>query len=162
MKIYIFRHAQKEIDFTANPDLNQQGHAQAEVLLQKVLKNELPCPTQLWVSPKRRTQSTFGPLAEHLKLKLKIHEGLLEQVAAENISDFHKRIKGLIEEMTATPHEIIFMCTHYDWLIEVLNILPSDQDFSESKFSHWSSGQHIGFELDEDGLFKFIGVYYLK
>ena len=78
MKIYIFRHAQKALDFSGDPDLTPEGHAQASKLLDRVLKEELSAPTQLWVSPKKRTHSTFRPLSQHYKLPLQSQEALLE------------------------------------------------------------------------------------
>lgn len=157
MKIYLFRHAQKSIDFTGDPDLTPEGHAQASKLLDKVLKNELPRPTELWVSPKRRTQSTFRPLSQHFKLPLINQEALLEQQADENIDQFRSRIEKLFEKAEENKNAIIFLCTHYDWVIEAMSIVACDTDLSTSEFMHWDSCQYVGWEKKSpDDIFEFI------
>lgn len=157
MKIYLFRHAQKAIDFSGDPELNTEGHAQAVKIMEKVLKKELPTPTQLWVSPRRRTRSTFQPLAELLKLPLQEQEALHEQTSGETLMAFHQRIQNLLEGASTQTQDVIFMCSHYDWMVEALVVIPSDTDFSSNyDFAHWNPGQHIGFEILEDGIFKFL------
>ncbi len=157
MKIYIFRHAQKAVDFSGDPDLTLEGHSQAVKLMEKVLKKELPTPTQLWVSPRKRTHSTFRPLAEQLKLPLQVQEALLEQTSDETVIDFRKRVKNLLEAASTKSEDVIFMCSHYDWVVEALAVIPSDTDFSSDyEYSNWSPCQHVGFEISGDGLFKFL------
>ncbi len=156
MKIYLFRHAQKAMDFSGDPDLTAEGHAQASKLLDKVLKNELPVPTELWVSPKKRTHSTFRPLSQHFRLPLQIHEELLEQQGDETLSEFRTRIRKLFESAAEKKDAVVYMCTHYDWVIEAMSVVPSDKDFSDSEFSHWSPCQYAGFTVNKDGIFEFI------
>jgi broad specificity phosphatase PhoE len=156
MKIYIFRHAQKATDFSGDPDLTPEGHAQASKLFDKVLKNELPRPTQLWVSPKKRTHSTFRPLSEHLKIPLETHDSLLEQKSDETVSEFRKRISRLLEAASEKNAEVIFICTHYDWVIEAMAVINADKDLSDGDFQHWTPCQHVGFQVNEDGLFEFL------
>ncbi len=96
MKIYFFRHAQKATDFSGDPDLTVEGHAQASKLLDKVRKQELPQPAELWVSPKKRTHSTFRPLSAHFKLSLQIHEGLLNNKPMKLFSNFRSRIQKVL------------------------------------------------------------------
>lgn len=156
MKIYIFRHAQKAMDFSGDPDLTTEGHGQASTLLNKVLKNEMPVPTQLWVSPRKRTHSTFRPLAEHFKLPLVNQEDLLEQQGDESLQTFRKRITKLLEKAAESKNEVIFMCSHYDWVIEAMAIIPSETDLSDDQFHHWTPCQCTGFEIKSDGLYKFI------
>ncbi|WII73823.1 phosphoglycerate mutase family protein [Bdellovibrio sp. 22V] len=156
MKIYLFRHAQKAMDFSGDPDLTPEGHAQASKLLDKVLKNELPTPTELWVSPKKRTHSTFRPLSQYFKLPMQIHESLLEQQPDETISHFQKRIDALFEEAAQKKNAVVFFCSHYDVVLEAMNVITSDKDLSDSEFSHWSPCQYIGFETDGQGLYEFI------
>ncbi|HWU44260.1 MAG TPA: hypothetical protein VN132_12505, partial [Bdellovibrio sp.] len=117
---------------------------------------ELPTPTQLWVSPRKRTHSTFRPLAEHLRLPLLGQEGLLEQMGNETLSDFRKRVRRLLENAATSADEVVFICSHYDWVVEALAVMPSDTDFSDAEYAHWSPAQHMGFEITPEGLFKFI------
>lgn len=156
MKIYLFRHGQKAMDFSGDPDLTAEGHAQASKLLDKVLKNELPTPTELWVSPKKRTHSTFRPLAQHLGLPLQTQDALLEQKTDENLNEFRERIRKLFESSMERKNEVVFLCSHYDFLVESMNIIPSDKDLSDSEFTHWTPCQYIGFEINADGLYSFI------
>jgi len=156
MKIYVFRHAQKAMDFSGDPDLTPEGHAQASKLLDKVLKEELPRPTELWVSPKKRTHSTFRPLSQHFGLPLVIQESLLEQKSDESVTEFRLRISKTLENAALQKDAVIFMCSHYDWVVEAMAVAPSDKDLSDSEFSHWSPAQHVGFHVNADGVFEFI------
>lgn len=156
MKIYLFRHAQKAMDFSGDPDLTPEGHAQASKILDKVLKSEIPHPTELWVSPKKRTHSTFRPLSQHFNLPLQIQESLLEQKSEENISEFRSRIERLFEGVAQKEDAVVFLCTHYDWVVEAMSIIPSDKDLSSSEFSHWSPAQYVAFEVQQDGIYEFI------
>ncbi|WP_413575183.1 phosphoglycerate mutase family protein [Bdellovibrio sp. HCB290] len=156
MKIYIFRHAQKAMDFSGDPDLTPEGHNQASTLLDLVLKNEMPIPTHLWVSPRKRTHSTFRPLSEHFKLPLENQEDLLEQHGDESLQVFRKRISTLLEKAAESKNEVIYLCSHYDWVIEAMSVIPSETDLSEDRFSHWSPCQGVGFEVAKDGMYKFL------
>ena len=158
MKIYLFRHAQKAMDFTGDPDLTPEGHAQASKLLDRVIKKELTAPTEIWASPKKRTLSTLRPLAQHFSLELKHQDGLLEQQSDETLSQFRARIQRLLDATTASSssEKVIFLCSHYDWVIEAMAIIPCDQDLTESEFSNWTPCQYVAFEVAADGLFKFL------
>ncbi|MNK07445.1 Histidine phosphatase superfamily [compost metagenome] len=156
MIIYIFRHAQKAMDFSGDPDLTDVGHGQALLLLKKVLNVELPTPTQLWTSPKARAQSTFRPLAHHLKIPLQLQDSLLEQTSDEDMSAFRERVRRVLEQTATLKNEVIFVCSHYDWVVEAMAVIPTDKDTSEADFSHWTPAQHVGFKLNDDGIFEYI------
>lgn len=156
MKIYIFRHAQKNRDFSENPDLTESGHQQAHKILELVQRNKLPPPEEIWVSPKRRTHSTMRPLADSLKLNLDIHEFLEEQQGHETIDQFRARIQGTLDQLLKTQSRTVYLCTHYDWLVEAMPLIPSDKDLLDYEFQQWSPAQHIGFELTTEGIYNFI------
>lgn len=156
MKIYFFRHAQKAMDFSGDPDLTPEGHFQASKIVDKVLKNELPSPTELWVSPKKRAASTLRPLAAQLKMHLQLDESLLEQRSDETIKDFRSRIEQVLQRAQEKKSGVIFICSHFDWVVEAMTLLPSDTDLTNSEFSHWSPAQYAGFEISNDGLFHFL------
>jgi len=149
MKIYIFRHAQKAHDFSINPDLTEEGHGQALRLLDRVLQGDVPTPTQLWTSPRKRAQNTFRPLAQHLKKSLQLDEDLLEQKNDETLSAFRERVQNVLNHALQLPEEVIFICSHYDWVIEAMQLVPSDTDLGASEFSHWQPCQYVGFEVRE-------------
>ncbi len=156
MKIYIFRHAQKKRDLTVNPDLTDSGHAQAKKILEAVERQKLPTPDAIWVSPKCRTHSTMRPVSEKLNIPLDIHDHLEEQQSHESIDQFRSRIQAVLEKLPQHPHKTVFMCTHYDWLAEAMPLIPSDKDLLDYDFQQWAPAQHIGFELNSDGIFQFI------
>lgn len=158
MKIYIFRHAQKAMDFSGDPDLNVEGHAQARKVLEMVQRNQLPRPTELWVSPKKRTHSTFRPLSIELHLPLKIHESLLEQHGNESVSEFRKRIEQVLEIAKVDHHSVIFICSHYDWVLEAMSVIPCDTDLTSPEYSHWSPCQFVGLNIGDSGLFEFLEI----
>lgn len=157
MKLYLFRHAQKAMDFSGDPDLTPEGHAQASKLLDRVLKHELTAPTELWVSPKKRTLSTFRPLSKHFGLELQGQEALYEQKSDESISMFRARIQRTLESLTEKKsNDVIYLCSHYDWVVEAMHIIPCDTDLTGSEYSHWNPCQYIQLEADAEGLFHFI------
>ncbi len=161
MKIYIFRHAQKEFSFSNDPELSAEGHSQASQLLTQILNKNLPTPTELWASPKKRAHSTLSPLAKHLCLSIKTSKALNEHQSRESTQDFHSRIEEVLHSVstpakTDSPDQIIFMCSHYDWLLEAMNLIESNTDLSQSKFTHWEPCQYVGFEVDEKGVFNFL------
>lgn len=158
MKIYIFRHAQKAMDFTGDPDLTAEGHAQASKLLDKVLKKDLPFPTEIWSSPKKRALSTLRPLAEHFKLNLISQEALLEQTSEENLQEFRQRIRRFLESCRSKKDSVVYVCSHYDWVAEAMTLIPCDTDLNEADFSHWAPCQYAAFELQADGIFKFLDL----
>lgn len=156
MKIYLFRHAQKAIDFSGDPDLTPEGHQQASKLLEKVLRNELPVPTELWVSPKKRTHSTFRPLAHHFGITLEIKEELLEQQSGESLSEFRNRIENLFSKASDNKNAVVYLCSHYDFVVEAMSVVPCDTDLTNGEFSQWGPCQYIGFEENKDSFFTFI------
>ena len=159
MKIYFFRHAQKAMDFSSDPGLTAEGHAQAQKITEKVFKKELPKPTLLWTSPKKRACSTFQPLAKELGLPLHLEEALLEQRSDESLSDFTKRIRNLCNKASAKSGEVLFICSHYDWVLEAMQVIPCIDNASEnSELSHWVPAQYAGFDIDSDGLFKLLEI----
>lgn len=155
MNLYLFRHAQKAMDFSGDPDLTPEGHAQASKLLDKVLKKDLLTPTELWVSPKKRTQSTFRPLSQHFGLELQGQEALFEQMSDENLTHFRARIQRTFELMAQKKsNDVIYLCSHYDWVVEAMAIAPCDTDLTTSEYSHWSPCQYIHFDVRPDGVFE--------
>lgn len=156
MKIYLFRHAQKAIDFSGDPDLTPEGHQQASKLLDKVLRQELPVPTDLWVSPKKRTHSTFRPLAVHFGIPLETREDLLEQQSGENLTDFRKRIQNLFSKASENKNAVVYLCSHYDFVVEAMSVIPCDTDLTSGDYMQWSPCQYIGFEENNDSFFNLI------
>jgi len=156
MMIYIFRHAQKATDFSSDPDLTESGHAQAEALLKKVLQKDLAMPTELYVSPRIRTHSTFRSLSQHLNLPLQMTEDLAEQTGEESLSAFRQRILAFLENHSRKKDAVVYACSHYDWVVEAMTVIPADTDLTTAEFSHWSPCQWAAFDVDSDGVFHFV------
>lgn len=156
MKIYIFRHAQKQRTLTDNPDLTDFGHQQALKIRESILRGKIPAPTSIWVSPKVRTHSTMKPTSEHFSVPLEVHENLEEQQGHESIEQFRRRIQVSLEKISQEPHGVYYLCTHYDWIAESMPLIPSDKDLLDYEFQQWAPAQHIGFELSSDGIYQFI------
>lgn len=156
MILYIFRHAQKAMDFNADPDLTLEGHGQAAQILKRVTQGELPTPTRIWSSPKKRAQSTLRPLSHHLNLSLETHESLFEQSSSETISDFRQRIQKVLKSLAELKeNEVVFLCSHYDWVSEAMTLVSTTDDLSGADFSHWTPAQHVGFQVT-NGAFEYL------
>ena len=108
MKIYLFRHAEKASPFHPNPGLSEQGEQQAVRLLERVHSAELPRPTELWVSPKKRARQSFQPLADGLQLSLQVIDDLDEKHTGEDRSDFRERI-SLVFDKAANSSGVIYL-----------------------------------------------------
>lgn len=156
MKIYLFRHAEKSAHFQPNPGLSERGAAQALLLAEKVGQSELPRPTQLWVSPKKRAQQSFAPLAEKIEIPLKIVAELDERTHEENRPQFHERIRQVIatlEKEADQKNQVIYLCSHSDWLEEALALIPADTDLTQ--YWQWSTLQYLGLNY-KNHTFEFI------
>ena len=155
MKVYIFRHAEKARALDSDPDLTDYGHQQAQHLAQAVAKGLLDSPTLLVASPKRRAQSTLRPLAQELGLDLKSDARLYERENGESLEAFKKRIRDFLHEVEQQKINCLFLCSHYDWVVEAMGIIPSETDLGAPAFMHWSPCQYASFKV-EDGLYHLL------
>lgn len=154
MKLYLFRHAEKASPFHDDPVLNENGMQQAIALLEKVNNQELPKPTQLWVSPRLRARQSFQKLADGLQIPLQIHEELDEKMSGENRHEFRDRVDCLLNK-AGNQDGILFLCSHYDWLEESLQLIACETDLMHEIHSHWASLQYVALEKKEEG-YEFI------
>ena len=147
MKLGLFRHGEKESEWTHDPLLTLFGQKQASALKQSVEKGELPKPSRLMASPKIRAVLTLSPLARSLNLPLEKSEGLDERTNSEDGSQFRKRITKIIESFPADSDEIIFLCSHLDWIEEFSNLVPCDTDLHQVPGFSWSTGAFLLFDV---------------
>ena len=147
MKLYLFRHAEKASHFHPNPGLSVAGLQQAVRLMEKVQNSEMPRPSQLWASPKKRAQESFEPLATFLELPLKTVEALDERVHDEDRSFFRARIQKFLHALEK-EEGVIYICTHSDWLEEALTMIPSEKDLANAH-PHWHPLQYLGLQARE-------------
>lgn len=152
MKFVLFRHAHKGILPFEDPDLSPQGHLQAEQISRDVSAGKIPAPTRLLVSPKRRAGQTFLPVAQERGLPLTVQSALDQHLSGETTSEFRDRIRIFINSLTAqfSGADVIYACTHYDWIEEAMSLIPSDRDLNTFEFSHWSPTQYLVFEVGAD------------
>lgn len=151
MKLILFRHAEKKNDGTINPPLTAQGQQQAQKLIAEVTQKKIPRPQILMVSPRLRSQQTFSPLAENLKLKVTVSPLLDERTAKETREDFRRRIQELLAllQMDYPNDECVFLCTHHDWIHEFLTVVECSTDLLQPQFHHWNTCQWMWLNKSE-------------
>lgn len=154
LKFVLFRHAHKSIMPFEDPELSLQGIQQASAILELVKKHNLPRPTRLYVSTKKRTAQTFSPLSKEYNLSIDINADLdLLNTPSESALGFKKRVQNFLLTIESLQQEsppsslVIYACTHYDWIEESMTLINCDKDLSSFEFSHWSPAQYIVFEL---------------
>ncbi len=162
MELLIFRHADKEYSFDADPGLSQKGQTQAEKLKQLLTEKIIPMPTQLWVSPKRRALETFYPLAQVLNLELKIFPELDQRTHEESGREFILRIKKIIEQINYMSQDAniqeapcLYICTHSDWIEELQSCDPLLSSIDYHNFL-MPSGSFIQFQFNSEKKWHFI------
>ncbi|MCC2679335.1 MAG: phosphoglycerate mutase [Pseudobdellovibrio sp.] len=158
MKFVLFRHGSKGFTPFEDPELNAQGFQQSIKLAELVKSNGLPSPTRLFVSPRRRTSQTFYPVSKELSLEMQIKEELDLRQPEESQSEFRSRIQGFLDFIARQSNlpaqqnnEVIFACTHYDWIEESLTLIDCDKNLNSFEFSHWGPSQFLIFEIDNSG-----------
>lgn len=148
-EIVLFRHAQKG-SWTNDPELSEQGHRQALLIVELVHRELLPRPHQLLTSPKKRAQQTLIPLQEEFQIPLIIEPTLDERNSYETGREFEARIKSFVqEEIPQQQSSCLFMCTHLDWLEVFSWAAPLIVDIS-SDILDIPPAHYYHFELDKD------------
>lgn len=158
MKWVIFRHGDKQKE-GFDPGLTELGIAQSQKIIAKVKAQNLPKPSVIYVSTKKRAIQTLEPLATAFGMKPIIKAELTERVSGESVDKFKFRIQEFLVKVMLLhkDNEAIYFCTHYDWIEEFLNIIESDSDLS--RCTHWPSAQHMVFEKkDLWSLIKYEGL----
>lgn len=156
MMVVLIRHAQKDFLPFDDPALNEKGFQQAEELCVIAKKNILPTNTppatlELWCSDRTRTRQTLEKLAAEYKVKPEIHSELNLRETHEQGKDFRLRLEKLVTELTlkatSSAPKSIFLCTHFDVIEELMTLIPSDTDLSQTLFMHWAPTQYMVFEI---------------
>lgn len=151
MKVYLFRHGQKDSLPFEDPDLTSFGHQQATLLAELIRKGDLAKGTQFLASPRKRAQSTLKAAAELCHCPLQIVSGLDQKTQLENTEAFRSRIQHLLGslEKKFSSQEVVYLCTHHDWIEESLSIIPSDADLLDPRYWSWRPAQYMEFEVVE-------------
>ena len=121
-------------------------------LKEAVEKGLLPRPTQLIASPKIRAVQTLSPTARFLSLPLVKSDDLDERAANEDMISFKKRISKMIESFfsinsSLTSKDVVFLCSHLDWLEEFSNLVPCDTDLHQISGFQWDPCAYLIFEI---------------
>ncbi len=129
MKIILLRHGNRDLSMSSDGGLNQIGKDLATGFHARLQPNgELPIPTCLLASPKKRAQETLLPLSKALSIQLKTDKGLDERQNDETSAAFRARVKKYFEALPTQykPTDVLYLCTHADWLEDAMIVLPSD------------------------------------
>lgn len=148
MKLYLFRHAEKASHFHPNPGLSAGGSQQALKLLEKVQNSEMPRPTRLWASPKKRAQESLQPLATFMELPLESLNILDERTHDEDRGAFRARIQKFLNSLEKAEG-VIYICSHSDWIEEALTMIPSEKDLPNAH-PHWHPLQYLALQKRDD------------
>ncbi|MCB0370073.1 MAG: histidine phosphatase family protein [Bdellovibrionales bacterium] len=150
MKFLLFRHAEKQGGLEKDSPLTPQGKIQAKNILSKVISKELPIPTRVYASPRKRTSLTMTPLAESFKIQIQTTPLLDLKQNQESMKDFRLRIQEfLVSFQLEEESPCVYICTHQDWIEEFLTIIECSTDLLNPKYSVWPSGQYMYFEKNE-------------
>ncbi len=160
MDVILFRHAKKGFVPYDDPSLSPEGFAQSENLPELVQKHNLPAPTALWASEKIRTRQTFRGLSMAFGLSALTRPELNLRADFETQKNFQTRVHSLIDELSVTSqnqvsNQVVYLCTHYDWIEESMNLIPCDRNLLTFEFSSWAPAQYVYFKVSAD-LWKFV------
>jgi phosphohistidine phosphatase SixA len=158
MILILLRHAHKGLTPFEDPDLSTKGFEQAQILADLVATNKLPKPTQCLYSDKIRTRQTLAQVVETWapiclrkpELNMRSHK--------ETQSEFRGRIQKFCSQLVSQSKfsDVCFLCTHYDWIEEVLTLINSDKDLNSFEYLNWSPGQYLVFEISKEAVAPWI------
>lgn len=157
MKVYLFRHGQKDSLPFEDPDLTAFGHQQAGKLAELIRNGDLERGSHFLASPRIRAQSTLRPAAKICGVEVQVVGDLDQRHSFENAETFRVRIQVLLNslEKKFTAQDVIYLCSHHDWIEESLSLIPADTDLLDSRYWSWRPTQYMQFEIVE-------GLWHLK
>jgi len=162
MIFILLRHGHKSMNPPENPGLSAQGHEQSRKLLKMVQDKILPKPTVCLISNMIRTKETLHDLIETFKPKTEIKNELNLRDHNETSQQFNARVQKLVNLytfMAAQPenkNQVVFACTHYDWVEEAMMVINSDKNLNSYEFAGWAPAQYIEFKITEEGQWLFL------
>ena len=151
MHVILLRHATRDVQPIDDGGLSPHGHKQAEELINQLAPNgPLPEPSVLMVSPKRRARETLHPVAHHLSVPVVVTGALDERLSKETGQEFEARIQEWFRrvENDFAHDDVIWSCSHADWLEAVLQMIPGDLTDWE-RMTPFSPAQFMIFEVVE-------------
>jgi phosphohistidine phosphatase SixA len=150
MILILFRHGHKGLTPFQDPNLTPKGFDQAIDLVTQIEKGILPKPTHCWFSEMIRTEQTLEKAIEKFRPKISKKSELNVRSHTETAKTFQTRIQKFCTDLISKqkPQEVHFLCTHYDWIEDVLTLINSDKDLNSFEFSGWAPGQYLVFEIE--------------
>ncbi|MFN3454496.1 MAG: histidine phosphatase family protein [Pseudobdellovibrio sp.] len=153
MTIILIRHGHKAMQPADNPTLSPKGYEQSHKLLTYVKNNQLPAPTHCFFTDKIRTYETLQEIIKVYQPKTELKTDLNLHHHLETSLQFRQRVQKCINYFTflsSQPelhHQIIYLCTHYDWIEEAMSIIDCDQNLNSFEYVSWAPAQFIEFEI---------------
>jgi len=151
MKVVLLRHAARYAHDPGDCSLTSYGLAQAEALARATFpQGDLPVPTRLLASPKKRAQQTLTPLSQFTQVQLEIDLRLDERKQNETSKEFDQRITSLITDFTQPPpisDSCVYLCSHFDWLQTASILIPSDASPVDLERS-WATCEYLVFRIN--------------
>jgi broad specificity phosphatase PhoE len=129
MHVILLRHATRSPLHPADGGLSEAGRRQAADLVDRLNPSgPLLHPTVLIASPKRRAQETLAPLSSYCGIQINLNENVDERRDAETGLQFQARVRAWVKETVSKygTNDVLFVCSHLDWLEEVLRVAPSN------------------------------------
>ena len=148
MKVFIFRHAEKDGFAGSDPSLTAYGQAQAQKILQEIQAQRMPAPSKLFSSPKKRALQTLKAVEVGCNLSLQTHPELDERSNLESAHTFNRRIQHYLTHLEQLSG-LIYLVTHMDWIHSALPLIHCDLDLSNERFQAWPPAQFIEFEIQD-------------
>lgn len=144
-----------------NPSLSAKGHEQSRKLLELTKNKTLPAPTVCLFTDMVRTKETLQDLITHYSPKTEIKPELFLRSYSESSQSFRSRVQKFVNFYTylasqpENKNQVIYACTHYDWVEEAMTVIDSDKNLNSYEFAGWAPAQYIEFHITEDGLWMF-------
>jgi phosphohistidine phosphatase SixA len=150
MKVVLLRHAARPAHDPGDCSLTTYGLAQAEALARAIVpQGDLPMPTRLLASPKKRAQQTLVPLSQFTQVGLETDPRLDERRQNETQKEFDQRITVLIKDFSQPqprPDSCVYLCSHFDWLQTASLLLPSDASPVDLE-RNWANCEYLVFRI---------------
>ncbi len=151
MKVYLFRHGQKDSSPLRDPDLTKGGHEQARRVAELISSGDFFRGTRFLASPRLRAQSTLLPAAQLCQSQVQIVSDLDQREPFETSEVFQARIQQFLLslENKFSQRDVVYLCTHHDWIEDSLSLIPADTDLLETRYWNWSPAQFMEFDIVE-------------
>lgn len=162
MIFILLRHGHKSMEPPENPSLSAKGHEQSRKLLKMAQDKMLPAPTVCLFSNMIRTKETLHDLIENYKPKTELKNDLNLRGYDESSQAFRTRVQKLVNLYTfqasqpENKNQVIFACTHYDWVEEAMTVINCDKNLNSYEFAGWAPAQYIEFKITEEGQWLFL------